>query len=773
MARDVVQMVLELTDRASPALRRVGREVQDLDRKLTPSKRTLAMMGKAFKATAAGATVFGAAFAGIGIAGVKAGAQMEGFETRLTVLMGSAGHAKKRLDELFQIGSTTPFELPGLIEAEVNLRALGVNAEKTLPMVMDFAGAMGVDLASAAVEVGRAMQFGAGAVETISGRALRAQVELRTGADALKMSTSEFREAMIETLTDPDGIFAGGTEKLAATFDGMLSNLSDNWFKFTKTVSEAGAFKVSKEILRSILTILTDSADVTTRWAKVISDGVVAGMLLTMEVLGRILETTNMFSQSWMLAGVAFDQLIIKSAGINRSIKQMIISAGEFTGLMSDDTRLRLERDIVDSYKESGAARKRIQKAMFETLPVLEEEQNKLRKIRSESQRIRDNLDAIIKAEGVGDLTTERALTDAAKQSEGDPKKKPAAQKALEERQKAFDSAADSFASSMDRVRSAMMGPQKRSERMQSSLNALAESFRDAHLKAVELGNTSSEEFLKMAEDFEATSERMSAAIQQQQRVEGLNTGAQALQAAGGGASGMLSFAGAAAGPGSVAGPIVGAIQGLASLGQMGAEKFREDLKEFISNVIAGLVEVLPEIIGEVPLALIDALPELILGTLRALPKILVRLFVTLPISIAKGAGLALREIWETMKKWLANALEKISPKGIVKGIGSGIKSLGKSIGSVFGFQTGGYVRNTGLHMLHAGERIIPTSGASTQAVMAGAENIGSGQAVTINTSVVDPNAIDGLARMLQRELGSFGGGRDLSIFNTPAASAG
>jgi hypothetical protein len=276
-----------------------------------------------------------------------------------------------------------------------------------------------------------------------------------------------------------------------------------------------------------------------------------------------------------------------------------------------------------------------------------------------------------------------------------------------------------------------------------------------------------------MAEDFEATSERMSAAIQQQRRVEGLQTGAQALQAAGGGAGGLLSFAGAAAGPGSVAGPIVGAIQGLGALGQMGAEKFREDLKEFISNVISGLVEVLPEIIGEVPLALIDALPELILGTLRALPKILVRLFITLPISIAKGAGMALREIWETMKKWLSNALEKISPKGAVKSIGSGIKSLGKTIGGVLGFQTGGYVRNTGLHLLHAGERIIPTSGASTQAVMAGAENIGSGQAVTINTSVVDPNAIDGLARMLQRELGSFGGGRDLSIFNTPAASAG
>lgn len=355
-----------------------------------------------------------------------------------------------------------------------------------------------------------------------------------------------------------------------------------------------------------------------------------------------------------------------------------------------------------------------------------------------------------------------------------------AAQKAMQDRQKAFDAAAKAFSSQMERLNTALMGPQTKSQQMQTALDKLTESFNMAQAKAMALGNTSSEEFQAMATDFESTSQRMQVAIKEQQaaemearRMAGLGTGAQALQAAGGGASGMLSFAGAAAGPGSVAGPIVGAIQGLGALGQMGAEKFREDLKEFINNVITGLVEVLPEIIGEVPLAVIDALPELITGALQALPKILARQFITLPISIAKGAGLALREIWETMKKWLSNALEKISPKGIVKGIGSGIKSLGKTIGGVLGFQSGGFVRNTGLALVHAGERIIPTSGASTQAVMAGAENIGSGQAVTINTSVVDPNAIDGLARMLQRELGSFGGGRDLSIFNTPAASAG
>ena len=138
---------------------------------------------------------------------------------------------------------------------------------------------------------------------------------------------------------------------------------------------------------------------------------------------------------------------------------------------------------------------------------------------------------------------------------------------------------------------------------------------------------------------------------------------------------------------------------------------------------------------------------------------------------------MALAEIWEKMKSWLAKQFKKLHPMNIAKGIGgsiaSGLKSVGGAIGSVLGFQTGGVVRNSGLHMLHAGERIVPTSGASTQAVFAGAENSNSGQAINISTNVVDSNAIDGLARMLQREVGSFGGGRDLSIFNVPAAPSG
>tara|TARA_Y100000593_G_scaffold10669_1_gene19122 strand:- start:2664 stop:4754 length:2091 start_codon:yes stop_codon:yes gene_type:complete len=325
MAGDTIKFLIEMRDGASAPLKKVGKaadqsgkSAQGASTKYTELSSKLHLMGLAAKAAIGAVNGVLKPMRALARGGIEAGAQMEGFETRLNVLMGSSEAAKDRLDELFRIGSTTPFELPGLIEAEVNLRALGVNAEETLPLVMDFAGAMGTDLASAAVEVGRAMQFGAGAVETISGRALRAQVELRTGADALKMSTEEFREAMVTTLTDPDGIFKGGTDKLAATFDGMLSNLQDSFFKFKKDIGDAGLFDTAKETLRAMLEFIDQNSDGLRVMSRVISDGVVRGLLGSVK-----------------LAGFLFDAFLAVGAAIMDIASKwttMVVSIGDVLG---------------------------------------------------------------------------------------------------------------------------------------------------------------------------------------------------------------------------------------------------------------------------------------------------------------------------------------------------------------------------------------------------------------------------------------------------------
>ena len=291
-------MVLKIKDGATPTLEKVsdatnktGKEVKQTSTRFTEFNSKLNLAIIAAKAAVVAFKAVAVPFANLAKESVKTGAQMEKFGSQLKILMGDAGAAQERLDELFKIGTTTPFQLEGLIEAEVNLRTLGVEAERVLPMVMDFAGTMQTDLASAAVEVGRAMQFGAGAVRSMGGRALATQVKIRTGMDPLKMSIKEFREELELALTDPKGMFKGGTQELASTFSGMVSNLQDAWFKFTKQISEEGAFDVAKETLRVMLELIDDNQDGLTIMARVISEGIVKGLLGAVEMTGILADS--------------------------------------------------------------------------------------------------------------------------------------------------------------------------------------------------------------------------------------------------------------------------------------------------------------------------------------------------------------------------------------------------------------------------------------------------------------------------------------------------
>ena len=313
--------------------------------------------------------------------------------------------------------------------------------------------------------------------------------------------------------------------------------------------------------------------------------------------------------------------------------------------------------------------------------------------------------------------------------------------------QKAFDQSSKAFAQSVKSMRLALNPAASKSEEMARGLVQLSTQMAAAEAQAAALGPEAVAAFAETKVAALETMADMSEGIQAQLDVEKKAKTGEALGAVSGGI-GMIT-----AGPGaalSAAGPAGGIISAISDLGRMGSEGVKTMIKDFIDGFIIGLVEVLPELIGAVPEIIIEALPEILGGILKAIPKILLSLWVKLPVIIAKGAGRALQKIWKAIKKYLGKFLDAINP-----------------------FQTGGIVRQSGIHMLHAGERIVPTSGASTQAVMAGASNINTGQAVNISTNVVDPNAIDGLARMLQRELGSFGGGRELDVFNAPSSAVG
>ena len=294
MASNTIEYLIKIRDEASAALKDLEKEAGGASEGLGKvDKGTQSMTASMVKAQ----VVIGAAkiaFQGLKAAtvdfaagAIQVGAQMEGFEVKLETLLGSADAASERIEQLFEIGSTTPFALEQLVAAEVKLEAFGVTGDRSRNAVMDLAAFMDGDLIGAADAVGRAFQGGAGAADILRDRGVMAMVKLQAGIDPTKLSLEDFREALIDTLTDPDGKIAGGTEKLAATFDGLMSNLSDAWFGFQKDVGDAELFGTAKDTLKLTLGLLGDNAKVTQQWATIVGTGLSAGMLLFAEGLSK------------------------------------------------------------------------------------------------------------------------------------------------------------------------------------------------------------------------------------------------------------------------------------------------------------------------------------------------------------------------------------------------------------------------------------------------------------------------------------------------------
>jgi|TARA_B100000085_G_scaffold9856_2_gene8603 hypothetical protein len=743
MAGNTIKFLIEMRDKASGPLKKVGDAAEDAGEnakgaslKYTELASKLTLLGIAAQGASRLVQSVAKPLLAIAKGGVEAGAEMEGFETRLKVLMGSSVQAKKRLDELFKIGSTTPFELPGLMEAEVNLRALGVNAEETLPLVMDFAGAMGVDLASAAVEVGRAMQFGAGAVETISGRALRAQVELRTGTNALKMSTEEFRDAMVATLTDEDGIFAGGTQKLAATFDGMLSNLKDAFFKFKKEVGDAGLFVTAKATLETVLELLKKNDTETQNFARTISTVLVDSLFSVIDAVASILKMFAQFSIAIKTVQLAVGKIREAFFQVGLSIIQAVEKASVLASMdpLADENEqlmrdrkvrhlrkqiLQMEMDFSAFQLENAQLHQEIFR-LHQTTATLDEGSEKIiAEIKERSKRMQEANEAARKAaEGTTGTGTGTARgTTATTTTTTTAKKK-----------KAKEDTGPTAEELEESMRAALLGTEAALKESLVSLRDLQYKLSPAGL-AEGLVN-------KLTDSFGALTTMM--------------------------------------------GPAGGLVQSLSIMGREGSVKITKALRDSIKGLIVGLVEVLPKLIVSIPRAIINAVPDLIEGIFLAIPALAEAIIIGLPDAVARGLRRWFRMAIKTIEAiFFPNKQKREERKERRREAADEL--MAGEIGFKEAFQrffpktkkhTGvSHIDRTGAFLLQAGEAVIPNSGTTTQGMERRMGGRG-GMNVTINTNVVDKNAIRGLGKLLEQEFSSFG--RSTSpVFNSPTGTTG
>lgn len=192
-----------------------------------------------------------AAMAAIAGAGLAVASNFEDASTTLTVLYGDIDIAKEKFQNLSAFAANTPFEFPELLDATVQLKAYGIEAEDYLTILGDTSAAMGKSLndtvemlADAQTgEFERLKEFGVKAVEITKKNAESLGASMADVGKTALMYTDQYgkqqitvidrnnKEAITAALVGVDGIFqkyTGAMEARSKTLSGLLSTLKDN-----------------------------------------------------------------------------------------------------------------------------------------------------------------------------------------------------------------------------------------------------------------------------------------------------------------------------------------------------------------------------------------------------------------------------------------------------------------------------------------------------------------------------------------------------------------
>ena len=216
---------------------------------------------------------------------------------------------------------------------------------------------------------------------------------------------------------------------------------------------------------------------------------------------------------------------------------------------------------------------------------------------------------------------------------------------------------------------------------------------------------------------------------------------------------------------------------GFATMVEANVRGFVEGFKVFI--------EELPAVVG----MLAELIPQLVASLIESAPVFIKALLLDLPLALVKGFVKGWGKVWDKIVAFFTQSFDKIlsalsggifDEEGDFSGKEAGKAAGGAATGAAIGFavggppgaaigaalgflggmafQTGGVVDRTGMALVHANERILPSSGAVPQSArgMLAAGN-GGGPEIHIHTAILDPNVVDQLGRQLQRHFGRMG----------------
>ena len=224
----------------------------------------------------------------------QTGREFENFGVRLRALEGSSEAAERAMDWIKQFAIETPLELDEVVNAFANMRSFGLDPTNgSLRAIVDTMAATGGGadkLNGIVLALGQAWTKGKlqgeEAMQLLERGVpvweLLSEATGKTAAELQELSSKgKLGRETIQLLIDALGSkYLGASEEAAKTFDGILSNLSDNWKNFLLTISDAGYYDDVKRRLQSLLEWVNGlwSSGFAQRLARNVSRGLVGAM---------------------------------------------------------------------------------------------------------------------------------------------------------------------------------------------------------------------------------------------------------------------------------------------------------------------------------------------------------------------------------------------------------------------------------------------------------------------------------------------------------------
>jgi len=220
----------------------------------------------AFKRAGIAAAALGTAALALGAKFAKsvigAADSAEQYRVRLDALLGSTQEGARAFSEMADFASRVPYEYEQIMGAATSLSGVlkgGVDEIKeVMPIITDLATVSGLSIDETTGQIIRSFSAGIGSADLFRERGISAMMGFQQG---VSYSAEETRDRIIAAFNDSESKFRGASKKMANTWSGLTSMLSDRWFQFKNMVADAGLFDAAKRAIGTVLDKLSQMSE--------------------------------------------------------------------------------------------------------------------------------------------------------------------------------------------------------------------------------------------------------------------------------------------------------------------------------------------------------------------------------------------------------------------------------------------------------------------------------------------------------------------------------